>query len=35
MVDEFGHELDKIVGGKNVREHLVNILNTIRYNRNT
>ena len=35
VVDEFGHELQKIVGGKNVRENLVNILNTIRYNRNT
>ena len=35
VVDEYGKELQKIVGGKNVREHLVNILNTIRYNRNT
>lgn len=35
VVDEYGHELQKIVGGKNVRENLVNILNTIRYNRNT
>ena len=35
VVDEYGHELQKIVGGKNVREHIVNILNTIRYNRNT
>ena len=35
VVDEYGKELQKIVGGKNVRENLVNILNTIRYNRNT
>ena len=35
VVDEYGKELQKIVGGKNVRENLVNILNTIKANRNT
>ena len=34
VVDEYGKQLQKIVGGKAVRESLVNILNTIKHNRN-
>lgn len=35
VVDEYGHELKKIIGGKSVREHLVPTLQTIKRNRNT
>lgn len=33
VVDKDGVELEKVIGGKNVREQLLNILNTIKANR--
>ncbi len=35
VVNSEGIELDRVVGGKNVREQLLNILNTITANRNS
>ena len=35
VIDKDGAEVDRVVGGKNVREHLLNILNTVNANRNS